>query len=159
VNRRKFFRIGAAGAMALPQFPAPLPAGQDPEDVHRRGANPLQRAPAVLLRKLSTPITGFPTIEPIFGGIFMLGATQTQLISANGFTALNTQVQTLAAQGYVLASLTAIRNMNATWYYASFIPGTAKYQLLRTSDPNIFQQTFTATIPVIIWSTSRSPGN
>jgi uncharacterized protein (TIGR03437 family) len=139
MNRRKFFRIGAAGAMALPQFPARLLAGEDPER-----ASPLRRAPDLLLRKLSTPITGFPTIEPIFGGVFQPGATQTQLISANGFTALNTQVQTLAAQGYVLASLTAIRNMNATWYYASFVPGTAKYQLLRTSDPTMFQQTFTA---------------
>jgi len=137
MNRRSFFRIGAAGALALPQLPNRLLAG-------RRVANPLERAPALLLKKLSTPITGFPTIEPIFGGVFMPGATQTQLIGANGFTALNTQVQTLAAQGYVLASLTAIRNMNATWYYASFVPGTAKYQLLRTSDPNLFQQTFTA---------------
>lgn len=130
--------------MALPQLPNRLLAGQDREDVRSRVANPLDRAPALLLRKLSTPITGFPTIEPIFGGVFMPGATQTQLIGANGFTALNTQVQTLAAQGFVLASLTAIRNMNATWYYAAFVPGTAKYQLIRTSDPNLFQQTFTA---------------
>ena len=144
MNRRSFFRIGAAGAMALPQLPNRLLAGQDREDVRSRVANPLDRAPALLLRKLSTPITGFPTIEPIFGGVFMPGATQTQLIGANGFTALNTQVQTLAAQGFVLASLTAIRNMNATWYYAAFVPGTAKYQLIRTSDPNLFQQTFTA---------------
>jgi uncharacterized protein (TIGR03437 family) len=139
MNRRKFLHIGAAGALALPQFPARLLAGEDSER-----ASPLHRAPDLLLKKLSAPITGFPTIEPIFGGVFMPGATQTQLISANGFIALNTQVQTLAAQGYVLASLTAIRNMNATWYYASFVPGTAQYQLLRTSDPNMFQQTFTA---------------
>jgi uncharacterized protein (TIGR03437 family) len=140
MNRRNFFRIGAAGAMSLPRFPTGLLAAQDQERVH----NPMDRAPALLRKKLSTPITGFPTIEPIFGGIFIPGATQTQLISANGFTALNTQVQTLAAQGYVLSSLTAIRNMNATWYYAAFVPGTAKYQLLRTSDPNMFQQTFAA---------------
>jgi len=134
MNRRSFFRVGAAGAITLPHL-----LGQD-----RRIADPLDRAPALLRRKLSTPITGFPTIEPIFGGVFQPGAAQAQLISANGFTALDTQVQMLAAQGYVLASLTAIRNMNATWYYASFVPGTAKYQLLRTSDPNMFQQTFTA---------------
>jgi len=85
VDRRKFFRIGAAGAMALPQFPARLLAAQDVENVHKRVVNPLGRAPALLLRKLSTPIAGFPTIEPIFGGIFSPGATQTQLISANGF--------------------------------------------------------------------------
>jgi uncharacterized protein (TIGR03437 family) len=44
----------------------------------------------------------------------------------------------------VLTSLTAVRNMNATWYYAAFQPGTAAYQLIRTSDPNVFQQTFAA---------------
>ncbi len=139
MNRRSFFRIGAAGAIALPHL-----AAQQAEDRHNRVGDPLGHAPALLRKALSTPITGFPTIEPIFGGIFVPGAIQTQLISANGFTALNTQVQTLAAQGYVLSSLTAIRNMNATWYYASFVPGTAKYQLIRTSDPNMFQQTFTA---------------
>lgn len=138
MNRRSFFRIGAAGAIALPHL-----AAQHAEDRHNRVGDPLGHAPALLRKALTTPITGFPTIEPIFGGIFVPGATQTQLISANGFTALNAQVQTLAAQGYVLSSLTAIRNMNATWYYASFVPGTAKYQLIRTSDPNMFQQTFT----------------
>ena len=137
MNRRNFFRLGAAGAIALPQL-----AAQRAES--RRIAGPFDRAPGLLRTKLATPITGFPTIEPIFGGVFMPGATQTQLITANGFTALNTQIQTLAAQGYVLSSLTAIRNMNATWYYAAFVPGTAKYQLLRTSDANVFQQTFTA---------------
>jgi uncharacterized protein (TIGR03437 family) len=137
MNRRNFFRIGAAGAIALPQL-----AAQEAE--HHRIPNPLDRAPSLLRRALSTPIAGFPTIEPIFGGVFSPGPTQTQLVSANGFAALNTQVQTMAAQGYVLASLTAIRNMNATWYYAAFVPGTAKYQLLQTSDATLFQQTFTA---------------
>ncbi len=145
MNRRNFFRIGAVGAMALPQFPERLLAGEDAGNDRRRGVSPLDRAPGLVRRALSSAIAGFPTIEPVFGGIFLPGGNLTQLISANGFDSLNTQVQTLAAQGYQLASLTAIRNMNATWYYAafSFAQGGASYVLLRTSDPNQFQQTFT----------------
>jgi uncharacterized protein (TIGR03437 family) len=138
MNRRNFFRIGAASALALPQFS--LLAGQEPADEHQRRIYPLD-----LVRKaLTSRITGLPTIQPVFGGIFRPGGSTTQLISANGFASLTTQVQTLAAQGYRLASLTAIRNMNATWYYAALEPGTGNYQLIRTADPNAFQQTFAA---------------
>ena len=145
MNRRNFFRIGAVGAMALPQFPERLLAGEDAENDRRRGVSPLDRAPGLVRKALTSAIAGFPTIEPVFGGIFLPGGNLTQLIGANGFSSLNTQVQTLAAQGYRLASLTAIRNMNATWYYASFsyAQGGVNYVLLRTSDPNQFQQTFT----------------
>jgi hypothetical protein len=34
--------------------------------------------------------------------------------------------------------------MNATWYYAALQPGSGTYMLAGTSDPNEFQQTFTA---------------
>ncbi len=144
MNRRKFFRVGAMSAMALPQFPAQLLAGEDNGNDRRRGVSPLDHAPGLVQRALSSAITGFPTIEPVFGGIFLPGGNLTQLIGANGFSSLNTQVQTLAAQGYQLASLTAIRNMNSTWYYAAFsyAQGNPSYVLLRTSDPNQFQQTF-----------------
>ncbi len=145
MNRRNFFRIGAVGAMALPQFPERLLADEDAENDRRHGVSPLDRAPGLVRKALTSAITGFPTIEPVFGGIFLPGGNLTQLIGANGFASLNTQVQTLAAQGYRLTSLTAIRNMNATWYYASFSfeQGGVNYVLLRTSDPNQFQQTFT----------------
>jgi uncharacterized protein (TIGR03437 family) len=142
MNRRRFFRLGAAGAMALPGFESKLLAQQDSTENPRHRILPLDHAPGLVGRALTTPVAGFPTIEPIFGGIFTPGSTNTQLISANGFTSLNTQVQALAAQGYRLTALTAIRNMNATWYYAAFQPGTGNYQLVRTSDPNAFQQTF-----------------
>ncbi len=144
MNRRKFLGVGAASAMALPQFPTRLLAGEDTGGDRHRGVPPLDRAPALVRRALSSAIAGFPTIQPIFGGIFLPGGNLTQLISANGFDSLNTQVENLAAQGYQLASLTAIRNMNATWYYAAFsyAQGNPRYVLLRTSDPNQFQQTF-----------------
>jgi uncharacterized protein (TIGR03437 family) len=144
MNRRSFFRIGAATAVALPQLPDRLFADQDAHNDLRRAVSPIDRAPDLVRKALSSKITGFPTVEPIFGGSFLPGGNQTQLISANGFASLNTQVQTLAASGWRLASLTAIRNMNATWYYAALEQGSGSYMLLRTSDPNVFQQTFTA---------------
>lgn len=130
--------------MALPQFQERLLAGEEAGNDRRRGVAPLDRAPGLVRRALATPIAGFPTIEPIFGGSFLPGGNLTQLISANGFASLTAQVQTLAAQGYQLAALTAIRNMNATWYYASFsyAQGGVNYVLLRTADPIQFQQTF-----------------
>ena len=133
MNRRKFFRIGAAGAVALPQFPAHLLSGEETGNNRRRGVSPLDRAPGLARKALASAIAGFPTIEPVFGGIFLPGGNLTQLISANGFASLNSQVQTLAAQGYQLASLTAIRNMNATWYYAAFsyAQGSPSYVLLK----------------------------
>ena len=142
MNRRNFFRIGASGAIALHQFPVRLLGDQERGDDHRRGVSPIDRAPDLVRRALSSTVTGFPTIEPIFGGIFLPGGNPTQMVSANGFHALNTQVQTLAAQGYRLASLTAIRNMSATWYYAALEQGSGSYMLLQTYDPKVFQQTF-----------------
>ena len=131
--------------MALPQFPfAQQVSAQSIGKDRPRGVSMLDRTPSLVQRALSSPIVGFPTIEPVFGGIFLPGGNPTQLISANGFASLNTQVQALAAQGYQLASLTAIRNMNATWYYAAFsyAQSNPNYMLLRTSDPIQFQQTF-----------------
>jgi uncharacterized protein (TIGR03437 family) len=136
--------MGAASAIALSQFPDRLLAGQEPENNRHLRVSPIDRAPDLVRRALSSKIMGFPTVQPIFGGSFLPGGTQTQLISANGFDSLNTQVQTLAASGWVLASLTAIRNMNATWYYAVLEQGSGNYTLLRTSDQNVFQQAFTA---------------
>jgi uncharacterized protein (TIGR03437 family) len=144
MNRRSVFRIGAASAIALFQFPDRLFGEQEPRNDQRRGASPIQRAPDLVRRALSTTVTGFPTVEPIFGGSFLPGGNQTQLISASGFASFNTQIQNLAAQGWRLASLTTIRNMNATWYYAVLEQGSGSYTLLRTSDQNVFQQTFNA---------------
>ncbi len=140
MNRRTFFRIGALGTASAMALLADPEEGID----RRRGSSPLDRAPGLVRRSLSSAITGFPTIEPIFGGIFLPGGNVTQLIRENGFTSLNSQIQTLAASGYRLASLTATRNMNATWYYAALDQGSGSYMLLRTSDPNQFQQTFAA---------------
>ena len=114
--------------------------GSDP----RRGASPTDAAPDLVRRALSTPITGFPTVQPTFGGIFLPGGNLTQLITASGFASLNTQVETLATQGFRLASMSAMRNMNATSYYAALEQGSGSYMLLQTYDPKIFQQTFTA---------------
>ena len=42
------------------------------------------------------PITGFPTIEPLFGGIFLPGSSVSQLASGASWTLFNAQIQTLA---------------------------------------------------------------
>jgi uncharacterized protein (TIGR03437 family) len=144
MNRRSLFRIGAASAIALSRFPDHLIADHVPENVDRRGLSSMDRAPYLVRKALSSSIAGFPTIEPIFAGVFLPGGNSTRLISANGFTSFNTQVQTLAASGYRLACFTAIRNMNATWYYAALQPGRAGYTLFRTGDPGEFQRTFSA---------------
>lgn len=143
MNRRNFFRISAAGALSLRGFPSALEAQQEPRKANAGRESVLKRAPDLVRRALAKAIAGFPTIEPTFAGIFLPGQSSTQLVSASGFTAFNTQVQTLAASGYRLSSFTAIRNMNATWYYAAFQPGSANYMLFR-GDPSQFQQTFTA---------------
>jgi uncharacterized protein (TIGR03437 family) len=142
MNRRNFFRIGAAGALSLPAFPSRLGAAQETSQANRETSSPLAHTPDLVRRALSTRILGFPTIAPTFAGIFLPGGKSTRLISANSFTSFNTQVQTAAASGYVLASFTTIRNMNSTWYYAALQPGNVKYVLLGTSDANQFQQTF-----------------
>lgn len=144
MNRRNFFRIGAASAIALSKSPDRLLGGEQPVSDDRRRLSPIDRAPDLVRRALSSNITGFPTVEPIFGGSFLPGGNLTQLISANGFSSLSAQIQNLAAQGYHVASLTAIRNMNATWYYAALEQGSGSYMLLQTYDPKVFQQTFAA---------------
>src|SRR5579862_9681575 len=80
MNRRKFLGVGAASAMALPQFPMRLLAGEDTGGDRHRGVPPLDRAPASVQRALSSAIAGFPIIEPVFGGIFLPGGNPTQLI-------------------------------------------------------------------------------
>jgi hypothetical protein len=143
INRRGLFRMGAASAIALSQLPVRLLGDPQPESDRRR-VSPIARAPDLVRRALSSNVAGFPTVEPIFGGIFLPGGNLTQLVSESGFAAFNAQVQTLAAQGYRIASLTAIRNMNATSYYAALEQGSGNYMLLQTYDANVFQQTFAA---------------
>jgi len=140
MNRRNFFRISAVGALSLPNFPSRLEAAEEPGQTKREISSAFDRVPDLVRRALSTRIVGFPTIEPMFGGVFLPGGKSTQLISANGFTSFNTQVQ--AASGYRIASFTAIRNMNSTWYYAALQPGSGSFILLRTSSASQFQQTF-----------------
>ena len=143
--RRDLFRFSAACALALSKLPGRLFADQPAALARRAAGSPLRRAPELVGKAMTTPTAGFPTIEPIFAASFLPAAeTSTQLIGANGFTSFNSQVQTLAASGYRLASFTAIRNRNATWYYAALVPGSGNFMLVRTSDPNQFQQTFQA---------------
>lgn len=144
LNRRTLFRIGAASAIGLSQLPNRLLGdrvhGNDP----RRGVCPINRAPDLVRRALSSKITGFPAAEPVFGGSFLPGNNQIQLISANGFNSFNSQIQTMAASGYRLVAMTATRVGTTTWYYGSLNQGTGNFILFRTSDQNAFQQTFTA---------------
>jgi uncharacterized protein (TIGR03437 family) len=144
MNRRSFVRIGAAGVIGLPDLPRRLLAEEEPSDGGRTRVSPLVRAPDLVRKKLSSRVAGFPTIQPTFGGIFQPGGNSTKLISANGFSDLYAQINTLAGQGYQLASLTAIQNMNSTWYYAAFEPasGGLAYLVLGTTDPDQFQQFF-----------------
>ncbi len=139
MDRRTFFQIGAAGALCWPEFERLLPAAERPA---RAGAT--SKLPELLERAL-TPRAGiFPTVQPVFGGIFTPGGSQAKTITANGFAAFSSQVQAQAAAGFVVTSLTAIRSLGSTFYYAALKPGSGAYQLARTTDPNQFQQTFTA---------------
>ena len=59
------------------------------------------------------------------------------------FDDFTAQTQAQSSNGYVLSALTSIQNLNRTWFYGAYQKGTGSYQLLRTSDPNAFQQAFT----------------
>jgi hypothetical protein len=80
MNRRTFFRIGGAAAVALPEFHNLL-AEQQPAEDRRPGISPIDRAPDLVRRALSSRISGLPTVEPVFGGMFLPGGESTQLIT------------------------------------------------------------------------------
>src|SRR5260370_33943255 len=95
-------------------------------------------------RLATSPQIGFPSIPPIFGGMFLPGGNATQLFTTDSWTAFAAQTDSLAASGFRLASFTAIQSLNRTFFYGAFEQPTGSSLLLRTTDPNEFQQTFTA---------------
>jgi len=142
INRRSFLGLGVTGLAASRLFPQLGIAAET-----RGGGRVRRRVPSLVSKLLSTAAAGFPTITPLFAAAFVpsSGSSSTggpQMLRAETFQEFESQVQTLAAQGYVLSCFTSIQSMNRTWYYGSFVPGTGSYSLLQTTDPTEFQQTF-----------------
>ena len=139
LNRRHFIRLGATGAAAAAHFLPRLGlAAESRTDTRGR-----RQMPSLVRKLLTTPVTGFPTVMPLFAASFVPGTGPVQMVRTETWTEFSAQVQSLSAQGYVLACFTTIQNMNRTWFYGAFQPGTGAYSLLQTADPTVFQQTFT----------------
>src|SRR5579864_906095 len=143
MNRRNFFRAGAMSAISLPRLSEHLLAQSEQEADARNSVSPRRRVLDLLHKALTSPVVGFPTIQPLFGGIFLPGGNATQLVNANSWAAFNSQLQTLASGGYRLASLAAIQSNKTTSYYGAFEQGSGNFVALHTADPNQFQQSFT----------------
>jgi uncharacterized protein (TIGR03437 family) len=92
---------------------------------------------------VSSPVSGFPTVTPLFAGMFTPGTGGIQFVQSDNWADFTAQTATQANNGFVMSCMTTIQNLNRTWYYAAFQKGSAKYQLYQTTDPNAFQQMFT----------------
>jgi len=141
MNRRSFLGLGAMG-VAASRLSRPVVAAETTGDVRVR-----RRTPALVSKLLSTPVTGFPTITPLFAASFVplvnTGLSGgPQMVRTENWDDFTAQVDSLASANYVLSCFTSIQSMNRTWYYGSFVPGTGNYSLLQTSDPDEFQQMF-----------------
>src|SRR5260370_17334543 len=104
--------------------------------------NPSTNCLGFTSRLSTTPQIGFPSITPIFGGMFLPGGNATQLFTTDSWTAFAPQTDSLAASGFRLASFTAIQSLNRTFFYGPFEQATGSYLLLPTTDPNNLQQPF-----------------
>jgi len=135
LNRRHFIRLGAAAAHFLPRLGL---AAESRTDARGR-----RQMPSLVKKLLTTPVTGFPTVMPFFAASFVPGTGPVQMVRTETWAEFAAQVQSLSTQGYVLSCFTTIQNMNRTWFYGAFQPGTGAYSLLQTADPTVFQQTFT----------------
>lgn len=100
------------------------------------------RFPALMSRILTTPVLGFPSIQPLFGAVFVPGNPPGQLIKATDWNSFSAQIDAAAASGLRLAAMAVIQNQNALWLYASLEAGSGNYQLLRTTDAAQFQKAF-----------------
>jgi uncharacterized protein (TIGR03437 family) len=142
LNRRSFLGLGAVGVAASRLISRPLVAAETGGDVRVR-----RRTPALVSKLLSTPVTGFPTITPLFAASFVplvnTGLSGgPQMVRTETWADFAAQVASLSSSNYVLSCFTSIQSMNRTWYYGSFVPGTGSYSLMQTTDPNEFQQAF-----------------
>jgi uncharacterized protein (TIGR03437 family) len=138
LNRRHFIRLGAAGAAAAHVLPRLGLAAESRTDARGR-----RRMPSLVHKLLSTPVIGFPTVTPLFAASFVPGTGPIQMVRTETWADFAAQVNSMSASGYVLSCFTTIQNMNRTWFYGAFQPGTGAYSLLQTADPTAFQQTFT----------------
>jgi uncharacterized protein (TIGR03437 family) len=100
-----------------------------------------RRVPDLVRAALVTPNLGFPSVIPIFSGVFVPSTAPSKLMQTESWTDFTTEAQRLSATMQV-SCLTAIQNMGRTWYYAAFRPGSANYFFFQTGDLNVFQATF-----------------
>ena len=93
---------------------------------------------------MAAPQTGFPTVTPQFAAMFGPGAGGIQMVRSESLSDFYAQIQAQAASGYVLTAMTTIQNLNRTWFYGAFTQGAGAgtFQLISTTDPNSFQQSF-----------------
>ena len=137
LNRRHFIQLGATGVAAAHLLRKGFAAES------RTGVQGRRTVPSLVRKLLTTPVTGFPTVMPLFAASLVPGTGPVQMVRTETWEEFAAQVQSLSAQGYVLSCFTTIQNMNRTWFYGAFLPGKGAFSLLQTTDPNEFQQTFT----------------
>jgi uncharacterized protein (TIGR03437 family) len=135
MNRRRFLESGAA---ALPIFWRYAAAQQQAHSVVNRD---LIRAPKLVKRALTTPNMGFPAVKPLFSGVFVPSSAPAQLLRTESWNDFVETAQQMAAS-YRLSCFTAIQNLNRSWYYCAFQPGSADYLTLQTADPAAFMAAF-----------------
>jgi len=140
LNRRHFVRLGATGLAAARLLPRLGRAAESRIDSHGR-----RRAPSLVHKLLSTPVTGFPTITPLFAASFGAGSGPISLVRTETWSDFVFQVGEMAEHfNMVLSCYTTIQSMNRTWFYGAFQPGAGTAFLMQTADPNEFQQAFTS---------------
>src|SRR5260370_36068205 len=106
--------------------------------------NPSTNCLGFTSRLSTTPQIGFPSITPIFGGMFLPGGNATQLSTTDSWTAVAAQSDSLAASGFRLASFTALQSLHRTFFHAASEQATGRCPRLTTPTPKPVQQTSTA---------------
>jgi uncharacterized protein (TIGR03437 family) len=132
-DRRRFLQLGLGGLAALSPLARPMAAEARPAS---------RQAPSLVARALTTSLTGFPTLTPIFAASFQPGKADAKLVVSGSFADFSRQIQRLAAASYRVTCFTTIQNMNRTWFYAVLQPGAGAYYILRTANQSEFQQAF-----------------
>jgi len=137
MDRRKFLQTGLVGTGMLGLVRKDIRA-QD----GRRSVRPTGRLPGVAIRQLTAPNPGFPSVTPLFSGVFLPGTGAGPLIMSDSWADFSAQVQTQANAGYRLACLTTIQNFNRTFYYGVCRSGSGAWKLQQFSDEPSFYAAF-----------------
>src|ERR1700728_2383595 len=107
MDLRQFIHTGLTSAVAL-KLAQGRAAAQEP----RNSASRIRRLPSLVTRVLTTPNTGFPSVTPLFSGVFLPGVGAASLVRSESWADFMTQTQTQAIMGYRLACFTTIQNFN-----------------------------------------------